>query len=446
MSATSNWVIFNHDTKPIIGYDMDVKTQALQRTRKYPVTLTPAQNAVLIEQADAARSLWNLIHVHHDFYATSRRYPTLRQTDAAIRQARAEVDWLGVLPAQAAQQVLRTYTQAWKNYWSPTHPAKRPTFKSRKARRAVDVPQARDLDLVRDNAKWGHASIPKVGRVKVRMHQPPPGTITGARLVNEATGWFLVVRGAIDVPVAEPRPTAWVGIDVGVTHTLALSVPIESGPTFLDMPKTLSVAEGRRLHRLDAKSARQRAHRVKGTPISRRLARTYDQIARTKARQARRRDEFAHQASARLATAFTHIAVEDLRILNMTASARGTIETPGTGVAQKTGLNRCILNQGWSHLNTLLAYKAQQAGGLVVRVPPHGTSLRCHRCGSTAPGQRDSQASFKCANPTCGWTGNADHNAAHNIKQRGQELASQDAEPIATRQATKRQPRKKVAA
>ncbi|WP_394816022.1 hypothetical protein [Streptomyces gibsoniae] len=39
---------------------------------------------------------------------------SLKVADEAIRQARKEIDWLGVLPAQAAQAVLKTYHQAWQ--------------------------------------------------------------------------------------------------------------------------------------------------------------------------------------------------------------------------------------------------------------------------------------------------------------------------------------------
>ncbi|MFD6323816.1 RNA-guided endonuclease TnpB family protein, partial [Streptomyces sp. NPDC058442] len=31
------------------------------------------------------------------------------------------------------------------------------------------------------------------------------------------------------------------------------------------------------------------------------------------------------------------------------------------------------------------------------------------------PGSRESQAVFVCKNPACGWSGNADHNAARNV-------------------------------
>ena len=49
------------------------------------------------------------------------------------------------------------------------------------------------------------------------------------------------------------------------------------------------------------------------------------------------------------------IAVEDLQISNMTASARGTPTHPGRNVRAKTGLNRSILQQGWAEILTMLA-------------------------------------------------------------------------------------------
>jgi putative transposase len=51
------------------------------------------------------------------------------------------------------------------------------------------------------------------------------------------------------------------------------------------------------------------------------------------------------------------VAIEDLKIVNMTASAKGTVEEPGRNVRQKAGLNRSILNQGWRSFETILAYK-----------------------------------------------------------------------------------------
>ena len=39
--------------------------------------------------------------------------------------------------------------------------------------------------------------------------------------------------------------------------------------------------------------------------------------------------------------------LEDLKIKNMSKSAKGTIEEHGVNVAQKRGLNRAILENNW---------------------------------------------------------------------------------------------------
>ncbi|SKK34690.1 IS891/IS1136/IS1341 family transposase [Mycobacteroides abscessus subsp. abscessus] len=413
----------------------------VKRCVKYPLSPSAAQTQMLAQQAGAARALWNLIHAHHTFHATSKRWPSWSDSDAAIRQARKDIDWLAALPAQAAQQVLKAYKQAWANYWNGSHG--RPTWKTRRARCAVDVPQARDLNITKLNTKWATAAIPKVGTVKVRMHRGLPERVTGARVVREATGWMLVVRGENQLvnPRRRRADRGSVGIDRGVVHTLALS-----DGSFLDQPATLAPGEHKRLYRLERKAARQRASAPRRSKPSGRLRRTYSQIAGLKACQARRRYEFAHQVSAALVgTGAAAFVVEELRVKNMTHSAKGTLEEPGVNVKQKSGLNRSILDQGWTQFLTLLTYKADQAGARVIAVRPHGTSQTCHRCGSTAPGQRENQAVFRCADPTCGWTGHADTNAAIVIKQRGQEVALQDVEPNATRQATKRQSPKTAA-
>lgn len=91
-------------------------------------------------------------------------------------------------------------------------------------------------------------------------------------------------------------------------------------------------------------------------------------------------------------------------------SARGTVESPGTNVAQKRGLNREIAKQGWSMFARRLGDKI---GDRLELVPAAFTSQRCHECGHTASENRAGQARFRCVK--CGHTANADVNAAKNI-------------------------------
>ncbi len=70
-------------------------------------------------------------------------------------------------------------------------------------------------------------------------------------------------------------------------------------------------------------------------------------IAKLKGRETDRRKNWVEKTSTDLARRFDVIAVEDLKIRNMTRSASGTLEAPGRNVRQKAGLNRGILANGW---------------------------------------------------------------------------------------------------
>jgi putative transposase len=374
------------------------------------------QSAVVDGQAHTARVLWNLLHEFTTF--RQGRFASLRECDVAIRAARHEVEWMGQLPAQAAQAVLKTYRQAWANFFNPDHPAGPPTFKGRfRSRMAVDVPQARDLQITRINRRWGAVNLPKVGRVRFRWTKDlpgvtkggPSGRVTGARLVKEAHGWNIVFRTELLLSAPVPHTGPKVGMDRGITVPLALSdgQHLRHGPW-------LTSGQSERLLRLERKGARQRAIRGKGKPVSNRERRTYIQIARLRATAKRRAVDWQHQSTTDLARRFSAIVVEDLKITNMMASASGTVQKPGVNVAQKRGLNRSIAGEAWGRTVEFLTYKTADRGGLVAKVHPYGTSQECHRCHTTTPRSRETQSRFACKNPACGWIGNADTNAARN--------------------------------
>jgi putative transposase len=73
----------------------------------------------------------------------------------------------------------------------------------------------------------------------------------------------------------------------------------------------------------------------------------------------------------------------------------------------------------WSfaQLASFLTYKAQRKGLLVVVVDPRYSSRTCSKCGHCEKKNRKSQSLFCCQ--VCGYTVNADYNAAHNLRQRG---------------------------
>jgi putative transposase len=107
------------------------------------------------------------------------------------------------------------------------------------------------------------------------------------------------------------------------------------------------------------------------------------------------------------------IKVEKLNIANMTASAKGTSENPGSNVKQKSGLNRAMLRIGAAQFREALKKKGNELRSIVEEVDPRLTSQTCSKCGHAERDNRLSQSNFKCL--ACNFELNADLNAAINI-------------------------------
>jgi putative transposase len=340
--------------------------------------------------------------------------------DRQLRDARVNPlpgwEWLADQPAQATQQVLKHYLNAWDRFLGRT--SKPPRFKKRSAHMAVDVPQASALKVARLGRHWGDLNITLVGRVRFRWTSAlpgisgAPGRITGARLVKDPLGWHICFRIEVSAAAVPARRGPPVGIDRGVVHTMALSTG-----ELLDMPPLLAPGEQRRLRGLERKGARQQRAHDPDAVMSRRHRHTYEQIAELRARQARRRTDWLHKTTTGLAKSHGVVVVEDLRIWNLTRSARGTTEHPGGNVRAKAGLNRSILSMAWGKAEQMLAYKCRMQGGVLVKVDARNSSVECARCGDASPGNRLDQATFRCL--ACRHANNADTNAAQVLLGRG---------------------------
>jgi putative transposase len=118
------------------------------------------------------------------------------------------------------------------------------------------------------------------------------------------------------------------------------------------------------------------------------------------------RKDFLHKTSTTISQNHALVCIDDLQVKNMSRSAKGNREQPGKKVAQKSGLNRSILDQGWGEFRRQLEYKAQWNGGIMLAVPPHNTSRTCPCCGYVSEENRQTQAKFQCVD--CGYENHAD--------------------------------------
>ena len=208
--------------------------------------------------------------------------------------------------------------------------------------------------------------------------------------------WHLAFAVIPDPVLASGNGEA-VGVDLGVVVSAALSTG-----ELLTAPG-LTVYERRRMRRLQHKLARAKRG-------STRRIRVKQAVARMRARETGRRKDWVEKTTTDLARRFDLIRVEDLKIGNMTRSARLNTERPRQGVRAKAGLNREILRSRWGLLVRRLEDKAP---GRVEKIRPAFTSQRCSACGHVDAKSRESQARFVCT--ACGFACNADVNAARNI-------------------------------
>ena len=164
-----------------------------------------------------------------------------------------------------------------------------------------------------------------------------------------------------------------------------------------------------------AKEQRKLARKKKG---SKNREKQKWKIQRLHKKIADSRSDYLHKASTWIAKNHGKVVLEDLKVANMSKSAKGTMENPGKNVAAKSGLNKSILDQGWFEFKRQLGYKLDWLGGELVLVNPRNTSRRCQKCGQVSAENRKTQAKFKCV--SCGHEDHADINAAKNILTVGQ--------------------------
>ena len=345
-----------------------------------------------------ARFAWNLAVEQHSHWHPGRaRAPGYLEQCRQLTTARAEHSWLREGSQMVQQQALRDFTQAMAAFFDLENPARRPSWRKADRDEGFRIVAVKPRHMLRLSRRTGEVWVPKAGWVRFRWSRAVPAGVKSFRVTMDRAGRWHIAFAVIPEPIPAPDNGQVVGIDRGVAVSAALSTG-----ELLHTPG-LTARERKRLLRLERKLARAQRNSSRRKQV--RLA-----IARLKARETDRRRDWAEKASTDIARRFDLIRVEDLRIGNMTRSAKGCAGNPGRNVRAKAGLNREILLSGWGLLVRRLEGKAP---GRVERISPAFTSQRCSACGHVDSKSRESQARFVCA--ACGFACNADTNAARNI-------------------------------
>lgn len=311
----------------------------------------------------------------------------------------AETGWLGDAPVHPLQHALKDLERAYKNFFAKR--ADFPRFKKKGTGESFRYPDAKQFKIEQGNNR---VFLPKLGWVRYRNSRDIEGTAKNVTVSSNGGKWFVSVQTEREVAEPAHPATSIVGIDVGITRfaTLSDGSYIEPANTFRKHQSRL------------ARYQRAMSRKVK---FSNNWKKAKVKVQKIHTRVANVRRDFLHKATTTISQNHAIVCIEDLQVRAMSRSAAGSSCAPGRNVRAKSGLNKSILDQGWSEFRRQLEYKQHWRGGEVLAVPARNTSRTCPCCGHVSPDNRQTQAKFACVE--CGYEANADLVGAINVLARG---------------------------
>jgi len=311
-----------------------------------------------------------------------------------------EYGFLKQVHSQVLQQKIKDLDKAFKNGFDKNQPHKKmPVFKKKGLSDSFRYPQGFKLDQAHNQIY-----MPKMGWVKYFNSQKIIGEPKNINISRRGKHWYCSVQVEYESVIPEHAAKNIVGIDLGIARFVTLSNGEFVSPenNFRKHEKKLAWQQ-KKLSRKIKYSQNWRKQKQK-------ISQAHEKISDC-------RTDFLHKVSSQLSKNHAMIVLEDLKIKNMSASAKGNLENPGKNIQAKSGLNKSILDQGWAKFVSQLEYKQSWNGGQVLKVPAHYTSQTCPVCSHIDKANRKSQSEFECT--ACHYAQNADLVGALNILARG---------------------------
>ena len=405
-------------------------------SQHYKFRLLPnKEQEILLNQAiGSARFVWNqILAKSFEMFAKDEyiRYETIEKNLVPLKK-KPEFSFLGQTYSACLQQKIRDLAQAWNKYYNPKEHArlKENKRKPRKPKffkltdgsevqlrplmprfkKKSDGEQSFRLPFADCDVAGGRVSLPKgTGWIRFKKSQEIIGKITSVTIKKICGLWYVsfCTNREIKQPL-HPSKSA-IGVDLGIKKLVTTS----DGQVF--EPINSFKANQLKLARLQRKLKKKTKFSENWKKLNLKINKLHHHIANI-------RHDYLHKVTTTLSKNHAMIVVEDLKVANMSKSASRTPENQGKNVKAKSGLNKSILDQGWSMLVGMLEYKQQWRGGLLVKVDPKYTSQTCSSCGHVAKENRLTQAKFECIE--CDFSENADINASRNILAVGHTVLS----------------------
>ena len=379
----------------------------MYKSYKYRIFPTTDQQEQLAKIFGQVRFIYNLgLETKITAYAANKTNVNCFELNKQITDLKEEVDWLDA-PAQALQMTMRNLDNAYHAFFRG---AGFPKFKSKHSRQSFQLPQG--VRFSNDNKK---IFIPKLKWVGVDLHRELPSRcVIKTTTISKTTTNKYYVSILVDTQIEIPKKLkiteqTSVGIDLGIKDFIITSdgKKFENKDFFKSTQRQLRVAQ------------RGLARKVKG---SNKYNKQKLVISLLHEKIRNQRFDYLHKISSYLVNTYDTICIEDLNVAGMSKSCKSKQDENGNyirnGQTAKSGLNKAILDMGWSEFKELLEYKAEWKGKnirVIGRFDP--SSKTCSCCGKINKELKLSQREWICEG--CETTHDRDVNAAINIKNFG---------------------------
>ena len=383
---------------------MTNKTKEVKRAFKFRFYPTPDQEHILLRTWGAVRLVYNkALEERHRAWYERQENVSYADTSAMLSKWRnsEELGFLSETSSVPQQQSLRHLQKAYSNFW-----AKRAGYPKFKSRRKSNL----SLEYSKSGFRFkdGQLFLAKMSEpLDMVVSRPFPedtaSTVTISQ--NKAGQWFVSIL-CEDTVTELPKTGESVGVDLGVKDAVVLSTGEKINP-----PKR-SVERAERKILRDQKRLSKKVRGSKNWEKARlKLARSHQELSDIK-------ELWLHETTTDLVRRFDMIALEDLNVRGMTASAKGTKEKPGKNVRQKAGLNRGILSNNLGEFRRMVEYKSDWYGKDAVVIDRFYPSTKtCSVCSTINTRLTLRDRVWVCEQ--CGSEHDRDINAAKNIEAAG---------------------------
>ena len=289
--------------------------------------------------------------------------------------------------SQSIQFSIRNLDKGYQNFFKGI--SKLPKFKKKHSRQSCTFPQN-----VKVNFKDSTIILPKIGKIIAVFHRKFEGEVKSCTISKTPSHKYFIsinFRNNDELPSPDANGKA-IGIDLGLKHFL-----ITSEHDKIDNPRFYH-QQLKKLKKIDKVVSRKK----KG---SNNFAKAKFKKAKLHQKICNRRDDFQHKLSSKIINENQVIILEDLSVKNLLANSYRNI-------------SRSIGDVSWSSFVTMLRYKAERRGKILVQIDRfEPSSKRCFVCQNVNEDLDLSDRTWEC--PTCGIFHDRDLNAAYNIKEMG---------------------------